>query len=135
MGSLTRDNPDNRARAAAAGAIEAVVEAMAALREAETVQWMACEVLMLLVSDNDDNRARIASAGGIEAVVEAMTAHRDAESVQQRACWALLKLAKDTGALARMRAAGSVRLIRAAMAASDASENTKKWGRELLEKL
>ena len=54
-----------------------------------------------------------------------------AEGVQEYACGALLNLAEDHGALAKMRAS----VIRAAVAASDASEHTEKWGQKLLEKL
>ena len=47
----------------------------------------------------------------------------------------LLSLATDSGAIAKVREAGCVRLVRDAMAASDASEDTKKLGTMLLEKL
>ena len=131
-------NSDNAERMVGAGSIEAVMEAMGAHRDSETMQVNACFLLMLLAARNEDNRARIASAGGIEAVVESMDRHQDSGAVQRQACFALLRLAEDTSALARMRAAGSVRLIRAvraAMEASNAREHTKEWGRELLEKL
>ena len=64
-----------------------------------------------------------------------MGAHKGAKDVQKLACRVLLSFATNSGAVAKVREAGCVRLVRDAKAASDASEDTKKWGTMLLEKL
>ena len=84
----------------------------------------------------DANRARIAAAGGIEAVVRVMGEHQANAAVMQDACWALGNIGWSDEALQkRIKDAGAEPLVRAAVAAPDATDNTKKYGQRLLDKL
>ena len=84
----------------------------------------------------DAKRARIAAAGGIEAVVRVMRKHRANAAVIQEACGALGNIGWSDEALQkRIKDAGAEPLVRAAVAAPDATDATKEKGQKLLDKL
>ena len=83
-----------------------------------------------------DNQARIAAAGGIAAVVRVMGEHQADAAVMEHACGALGIIGWSDEALQkRIKDAGAEPLVRAAVAASDATDATKKHGQKLLNKL
>jgi len=69
---MTLGNDENRTRAAAAGAVEAVVAAMRAHPRSEGVQHRACDALGHMTFRNADNQTRAGNAGALIAVVAAM---------------------------------------------------------------
>ena len=84
----------------------------------------------------DANQARIAAAGGIEAVVRVMGEHHANAAVMQQACWALNNIGwSDEAVQKRIKDAGAEPLVRAAVAAPDAMDDTKERGQWLLDKL
>ena len=96
----------------------------------------ACWALVNLANNNADNQARIAAAGGIEAVVRVMGEHQANAAVMQQACWALNNIGWSDEALQkRIKDAGAEPLVRAAVAAPDATDDTKEYGQMLLDKL
>ena len=126
---------DNKAAIAAAGGIEAVVRVMGEHQANAAVMEQACLALRNLAG-LDANKARIAEAGGIEAVVRVLGEHQANAAVMERACWALAKIGWPYPALQkRIKDAGAEPLVRAAVAAPDATRDTKRFGQELLDKL
>ena len=100
------------------------------------VQQPACATLGYLAF-NAGNKVKIAEAGGIEAVVAAMKAHKTSHSVQEHACLALWHLTAAQGSRLRHRikTAGVVECVKHAVNASSATDATKGWGNDLLDKL
>eukprot|EP00232_Nephroselmis_pyriformis_P029495 CAMPEP_0182853632 /NCGR_PEP_ID=MMETSP0034_2-20130328/803_1 /TAXON_ID=156128 /ORGANISM="Nephroselmis pyriformis, Strain CCMP717" /LENGTH=286 /DNA_ID=CAMNT_0024984411 /DNA_START=92 /DNA_END=949 /DNA_ORIENTATION=- len=115
LANLARDSPANRACAAEAGAVEAVVAAMRAHGGSADVQEWACSALLCISFGISANRVRAAEAGAVEAVVAAMRAHGGSTQVQKRACHALDNLTRDSPAFwARAAEAGAVEAVVAA---------------------
>ena len=82
------------------------------------------------------NQARIAAAGGIEAVVRVLGEHQANAAVMEEACGALCNIGWSDEALQkRIKDAGAEPLVRAAVAAPDATDATKFDGQMLLDKL
>ena len=95
----------------------------------------ACGALANLAS-LDGNQASIAAAGGIDAVVRVMGEHQANAAVMEEACWALRSIGGSDEALQkRIKDAGAEPLVRAAVAAPDATDDTKREGQWLLDKL
>jgi hypothetical protein len=89
--NLTSSTPANQARAAEAGAIEAVVEGMGAHRQAEKVQDYGCWALSQF-SQQADLAMRMALAGADECVRSAMQAANAMSETKSRAQEILAKL-------------------------------------------
>ena len=67
---------------------------------------------------------------------ECMEEHQANAEVMQRACWALGNIGWSDQALQkRIKDAGAEPLVRAAVAAPDATDDTKEQGQMLLDKL
>jgi hypothetical protein len=64
-----------------------------------------------------------------------MRAHEASAVVQAQACWALDKLAGYASLRERIKTAGGVELAKRAVSASDATADTKEYGRAVLKKL
>ena len=107
---------ERRARAGAAGAVEAVVAVMRAHAEAVGVQENGCEALRNMAADNPENRARSRVAGAVEAVVAAMRAHKFYVLLQENGFGALYTMSVDSHEnQARARAAGAPEAVASAM--------------------
>ena len=92
------------------------------------VMQQACWALTNLAANNA-NQARIAAAGGIEAVVRVLGEHQANAAVMQQACLALHSIGSSDQALQkRIKDAGAEPLVRAAVAAPDATDDTKEQG-------
>jgi hypothetical protein len=128
-------NPDNQVAVAAAGGIVAVVAAMQAHKRSAGVQEMACRALRNLAANNDNNEDAISAAGGIEALTTAMETHQARALLQEYACAALLNLACNASLRGRIKAAGGVELAKRAVSASDATADTKRAVKGLLDYL
>ena len=125
----------HRARIVAAGGIETVVRVMEEHHANAAVMRQACGALWDLACLTA-NQARIGAAGGIEAVVRVMGEHQANAAVMQQACWALGNIGWSDQALQkRIKDAGAEPLVRAAVAAPDATDKTKERGQRLLDKL
>ena len=119
-----------------AGGIEAVLAAGAKHSGSAQVEEEVCGVLRTLAYYSDDNCAAIAAAEGIEAVVRVMGEHQANAAVMQQACGALFNIGYSDQALQkRIKDAGAEPLVRAAVAAPDATDATKEYGQRLLDKL
>ena len=130
--NLAANNADNTARIAAAGGIEAVVRVMGEHQANAAVMEQACAALTGLACLTA-NRARIAAAGGIEAVVRVLGEHQANAAVMQEACGALCLIGFwDEALQKRIKDAGAEPLVRAAVAAPDATDATKSEGQYLL---
>jgi hypothetical protein len=68
-------NAENKTRAGAAGAVEAVAAAMRAHAECASVQEKACHALYFLVTSNQENKTRAGKAGANTAAEAALKAH------------------------------------------------------------
>jgi len=90
---------------------------------------------MNLSANNPANKDAISAAGGIEALATSMKTHQASALVQQNACGALDNLALNASLRGRIKAAGGVELAKRAVSASDATANTKRVGKKLLDKL
>ena len=64
-----------------------------------------------------------------------METHQERALLQEYACLALYNLAHNASLRGRIKAAGGVELAKRAVSASDATANTKDWGKRLLDKL
>ena len=123
-----------------AGGIEAVLAAGAKHCGSAQVAEQVCRVLKSLAYYySNENRAAIAAAGGIEAVVRVMGEHQANAAVMEEACWALCNIGigpgSDQALQKRIKDAGAEPLVRAAVAALDASYETKEKGQMLLDRL
>ena len=104
---------------------------MPAAQVAEQVCW----VLGSLGYKSDDRKARIAAVGGVEAVVRVFGEHQGSAAVIEQACKTLFNIGWSDQALQkRIKDAGAEPLVRAALAAPDATDGTKNWGQRLLDK-
>ena len=103
------------------------------------VMQQACWALTHLTHNNDANQALIVAAQGIEAVVRVLGEHQANAAVMEPACLALCNIGigpgLDQALQKRIKDAGAEPLVRAAVAAPDATDDTKKWGQKLLDKL
>ena len=99
------------------------------------VMEQACWALSKLVYVGH-NSAAVAAAGGIEALVRVMGEHQANAAVMENACFALYNIGRSDEALQkRINDAGAEPLVRAAVAAPDATDATKEYGQKLLDKL
>ena len=136
------DNAAGRARAqraAEAGAIEAVVDAMRAQAQVRNLQAHGCAVLRnVCVGDDAAASARqlqITNAGGLEALVGAMEAHAQYD-VHEAGCGALLIMCgRSASVAARALQAGGRRAAAAAMQAHPDNEDVRADGQALLDLL
>uniref|UniRef100_A0A7S3SSY8 Uncharacterized protein n=1 Tax=Emiliania huxleyi TaxID=2903 RepID=A0A7S3SSY8_EMIHU len=140
-------------RAAAAGAIQAVVAALqahpheaavAALQahpQVAEVQEEGCAALVNVCDGDDDaglaRKQRAAGAGAMELVVAAMQAHPQAVGVQQYGCWAMVNVCHRTpgAGLARIQraadaggASAGIELAVAAMQAHPQHAGVQQFG-------
>ena len=133
---LEGEVPEKAAAVVKAGGIEAVLAAGAKHAGSAQVAEQVCSVLVDLAYKSDDRKAAIAAAGGIEAVVRVMGEHQANAAVMEQACWALRNIGGSDKALQkRIKDAGAEPLVRAAVAAPDATDKTKEQGQMLLDKL
>ena len=130
LGSLAYHSDDNRAAVA-------VVRVMGEHHATAAVMEAACGALTNLAKlDDDQALARIAAAEGIEAVVRVLGEHQANAAVMEAACGALFNIGWSDEALQkRIKDAGAEPLVRAAVAAPDATDDTKEEGQMLLAKL
>ena len=99
---------------AAAGGIEAVVDALKQHPSNIIVQQDGCSALWNLAPNSNDNQKAIAAAGGIEAVVAALTQYPD--NVQQIGCNALWGFAANNDNHQKsIAAAGGIEAVVAAL--------------------
>ena len=130
------EQPKKAAAIVKAGGIKAVLAAGAKHCGSAQVAEQVCSVLRSLTYHTDENEAAVAAAGGIEAVVRVMGEHQANAAVMQQACWALGNIGWSDEALQqRIKDAGAEPLVRAAVAAPDATDYTKREGQRLLDKL
>ena len=83
----------------------------------------------------NDAKVKIAAQGGIEALLKAMKDHPTHPGVQEGACWALFNLSFNAENKVKIFNLGVEEPVRRAMAAANATENTKKYVQKLLDKL
>ena len=130
-------NADNQVAIAEQGGIAAVVTAMGAHTGNTGVQEHGGRALKNLAV-NAGNRVAIAEQGGIAVLIAAMrahTGHRGAD-VQEHCTRALLNIGlSQWDLLGRIKREGGREVVKRAMAASNASADTKKWGQKLLDRL
>ena len=137
---LTEGEQEEKAAAVVkAGGIEAVLAAGAKHCGSADVAEQMCRVLRSLASYSADIRAGIVASGGIEAVVRVLREHQANAAVMQQACWSLCYIGtvpgSDDALQKRIKDAGAEPLVRAAVAAPDATDDTKEQGQELLDEL
>lgn len=124
---LSFDNAANIAKAVAAGAIPAVVNAMRLHESNLQVQVSACLVLFFLaMGDVDSRRAWRRTDGLFEAVVAAMRAHAADMMLQATGCMAILFLTRNAASRTRALAAGAVEAIDAAASAHADNESVQQ---------
>ena len=131
LGSLAFSNADNKVKIGEEGGIEVIVEALRQHSGHAGVQEQGCLALACLA-----NEGNIAAAGGIEAILQAMRQHPTHANVQEYGCWSLGNIGwSDPQLQKQIKQAGAEATVQAAMAAPNATADTKNWGGELLEKL
>ena len=109
--------PRNKALAAQAGAVDAVLALLRAAPEAPELQQHGLGALWALAG-NAQNKVRIASDGGLELAVAALRAHAAHAGVQEAGLGALASVAWSNVAYKeRARRAGALALADAALAA------------------
>lgn len=129
--NLTTD-PENKARAARAGALEAALAAMRTFRILNPdVQGLGCDLVRTIVRGSRPARARAVEAGSAEEAAAALRAHPDSAEVIAKACAMLRTLCGEgegpgagaLGDLAAKRAvdAGAVAAVVSGMGAQTAS--------------
>ena len=116
------------------GGIEALLKAMKDHPAHPGVQEEACQALRNLTA-NPENDVKLSNLGGIEALLKAMKDHPTVPGVQEQACAALNNLSGNAENKVKISKLGSKDQVRRAMAAANATENTKKWGQKLLDRL
>jgi hypothetical protein len=114
--------------------IKVIVDAMTAHKESVRVQQHACGVLYRL-ADNEENQVQIAGAGGITAVLATMKRHKSSADLQQYACGTLHNLARQASLRQRIEKLGGVERVEDAVSASNATRDTREWGKSLLDSL
>ena len=108
---------------------------MGAHREHAGVQEQACDALCILAVIVA-NKEKVAALGGIEAIVQAMGAHREHAGVQEAACGALCNLTINNNAnKTKIKQAGGEEMVKRAVAAPNATANTKDYGQRVLNAL
>ena len=124
--------------------IKTLVRGMAKYLSDPAIQQKACWRLWTLsdASDgpvvgvrDDKKRVEIANLGGVQAILKAMKEHAAQANVQAKACGALYTLSFNAENKALIKKEGGEELVRRAMAASDATDNTKEYGQKLLDRL
>ncbi len=105
---------------------------MAAHKTSALLQEHACGALRNLAPANWD---AVSAAGGIEALASAMETHQACADLQEGACAALHNLALNASLRGRIKAAGGVELAKRAVSASDATADTKRAVKGLLDYL
>jgi hypothetical protein len=75
------------------------------------------------------------SAEKTSALASAMETHQGRALVQENACMALHNLAGNASLRGRIKAAGGVELAKRAVSASDATADTKRYGKKLQDRL
>jgi hypothetical protein len=105
----------------------------------EAVQLHGCGALQL-IAISPENRGRIVAAGGIDRLLNAMIKHPDNIQLAEIVCGALVNVGCATQAtsckLTERRSGQSVRrALQHALAAPEATENTKSYGRIILDAL
>ena len=113
--------------------IEALVRGMAKYPSDPAIQGEACFRLRTLC--NLGKALEIANLGGIQAILKAMKDHATEAKVQEKACLALDYLSAYAENKALMMGGGGEEVVRTAMAAANATDNTKKHGQKLLDAL
>ena len=88
-----------------------------------------------LAHNNPENKGKISNLGGIEALLKAIKDHPTVPEVQKRACAALFNLSLVAENKVKISKLGAKESVRRAMAAANATEVTKEWGQELLNRL
>ena len=118
---------------ASAGVIDVVCQAIST--QPAEVAATGCRILRFLARI-DANMVQIAALGGIETLLKAMEEHPAHSVVQEEACAALLNLGTSNRDMQqRIKRAGAAEQVGRAMAASNATDDTKKWGQILLDRL
>jgi len=124
--------------------IEGLVQGMNKYPSDPAIQKWACRRLWRIAHTGDDKkRVEIANLGGIEALLKAMKEHASEAKVQEYACGALLVpgipvdegLAGNADNKALIKREGGEEVVRRAMAAANATDNTKDYGLALLSHL
>ena len=127
---------ENRAAAAAAGALEQAVAAMRAHTQAARIQVLGCSIVFNVMGgaelDADPRRQRAAEAGALEAAVSAMRTH-PVTAVLIEACSVLFNICVGRDAAVRTRRAraaeaGAVEAVCAAMRAHKAEALVQERG-------
>ena len=123
---------------AAASGIERLLDALELYSVLE-IQLHACGALQIL-SVAAENRSRIVAGGGCERIVTAMTRHPLSVELAEHTCGALFNVGCATPALkdklTASRDAQSVRgALQRAMAQPEATDNTKTYGKLILDAL
>jgi len=77
----------------------------------------------------------IARLGSIEAILKAMKELLHRRGVQEQACGALFNLSFNAQNKVKLASLGGEEQVRRAMAAENATEDTKKYGQMLLDRL
>ena len=114
------------------GGVGVVLDALREHPKHSAVQKQGLSALRVLAV-NEQIALNIASADGIQVVVGAMRTHPANVKVQQRACRALLQIGlSDAGVQRRMKEAGVVALVEAAVRAPNATSKCRDKGQELL---
>jgi len=111
---ITAINTNGQIIAGAAGAIEAVVNAMKAHPNSETCHGYGCWALTNMIHYMDNN-IRAGAAGAIEAVVNAMVIYPYRKNVQYYGCEFLGKIAANVNNNIRVGTAGAVEVVVKAM--------------------
>ena len=116
--------------------IGCIVVGMGKYMSNSALQQKACETLAHFTLNNADNKVKVAALGGIQALLKAMDEHPESVDVQEQACAALLNIGTSNGdRQQRIKRAGAAEQVGRAMAASNATDDTKKWGQMLLDRL
>lgn len=85
MINLVGNHPENKARAGAAGAVEAIIEALRTHTEHAEVQSDGWWALDSLTSTNSNNLNAVSKAGGKEMAQAALKTHADTDNLVHRA--------------------------------------------------
>jgi hypothetical protein len=120
------DSLELRRSASAAGAVEAVMAAVARSSGAESSASAACTALAKLTYDIADARQRAIAAGALPALVRAMVVHATSHTVQNSGVVALVALVLADDDEVRIAAAelGAIPVLLAALRAHGANADT-----------
>lgn len=102
IASIVVRNPAAKAQVAAAGGLEACIDALYAHAENPGVQEAGCKALANTVANCSAGlEDRAAAAGGVNAVLASLTNHHEAGYVVEAACAALANLTANSAAVRR----------------------------------